>query len=278
MRHLLRRPGARLDGVAGSGAGGRVTKRDILADIANSARDRSGYLSPRVRATLLDTDGRGLPARGTGRGGRITWRDIQGGVGDSTPLASPVGRTSLRGLPVTDGLWISGLQLVALPSDDPAALQRRVALTVLSALRAASSDVLEATFSVAGSNRERLVRITSFADLSAEAILTQLEPEGAEYLVSVICDSVVVELATSSFVQTRGPLTRCRACRFATVARPLRAPVVRVDASGGEALGIGWTVAIAAFATDSVNLPDDVERTLGRLTGTLSAVSLHTSP
>lgn len=260
----------RLDVITGSGAGGRVTKRDVSAFLASAENDRSAYLSPRVRAMAREFAGASLPPRGSGAGGRITRRDLEGvAAGPARPTNLVVGEFH-HGPAAFDGLWIAGAHLSALPSADPELLQRRVALDLIQALRLGTlpGDVLEAVLRQPDADCDRLVRVELFSDLSVEAILKLLQPRDAESLVSLRSSSVVVELAHSTSTRVRRISARDIGIRFVSVARPCRVPVVRTDRDGCEALGIGWTVAIVAFAADDGDLAHQLERTVGRFVRT----------
>lgn len=69
-RTLAKRNGVDIDGVHGTGPGGRIIERDIQAALTAGAR-----LTPLARA-MVETGDFVTPERGTGTGGRITKKDL----------------------------------------------------------------------------------------------------------------------------------------------------------------------------------------------------------
>ncbi|MCC6383169.1 MAG: 2-oxo acid dehydrogenase subunit E2 [Dehalococcoidia bacterium] len=87
-RRLAREHGVRLETVAGSGPGGRVTEADVLAAAAASASAGEVRASPLARR-LAESLGVDLHAiRGSGPGGRVTREDIEAAAAPATPAPS----------------------------------------------------------------------------------------------------------------------------------------------------------------------------------------------
>jgi pyruvate dehydrogenase E2 component (dihydrolipoamide acetyltransferase) len=85
-RHLAEHKGVDAGSLPGSGPGGRVIERDVLAALATQPK-----LTPVARAMVAE-GGFAVPAQGSGPGGRVTAKDlIRGEEAAPAPAAVPVG-------------------------------------------------------------------------------------------------------------------------------------------------------------------------------------------
>lgn len=81
-KNLATAKGVSVNGIAGSGPGGRIIERDVQKVLGGSFE-----LTPAAIA-LLKSDGGNVPARGTGLGGRITTQDVTDAGTPTAPAAT----------------------------------------------------------------------------------------------------------------------------------------------------------------------------------------------
>ena len=105
-RHLAERKGVDAAALAGTGPGGRVIERDVLAAMATQPK-----LTPVAKAMVAE-GGFAVPAQGSGPGGRVTSRDLlkegEKGRGGDAPIADtqspslPISQSPISNLTATD--------------------------------------------------------------------------------------------------------------------------------------------------------------------------------
>ncbi|MCB9116895.1 MAG: 2-oxo acid dehydrogenase subunit E2 [Caldilineaceae bacterium] len=117
-RHLAERKGVDAAALAGSGPGGRVIERDVLAAIATQPK-----LTPVAKAMMAE-GGFAVPAQGSGPGGRVTSRDLvkegetgRGGA-EERGSSEAAARVSLPASAQSPNLSISQSPISNLPSAD----------------------------------------------------------------------------------------------------------------------------------------------------------------
>lgn len=88
-RNLAEARGVALGGLTGSGPGGRIVERDVLAILGGRQP-----LSPAAVEAAI-TSHLSVPAAGSGPGGRVMLKDLTAGIPDSSPAVTPDAKPSL---------------------------------------------------------------------------------------------------------------------------------------------------------------------------------------